>query len=432
MDSDILQEINAVVDEVCTKFQYDSIDKEGNDSLRTVLIKICTVMLKDSNKEDRNLFYEMLRHTPIVVTENLTLEGYQQLEAQFIGNVNPHIVEEKSDLGEYGKKVGAGAYVSEPILDEHLQVQGKKSFIYIQKVEESEQQFFGTDINVSHLIHELGHAWHSEIDQYTMDSNNILRSRTGMAEFFYSFSKNADGTFLKHTNKVSGLMIEEGMNTLCEEQAMADYLNITLEEMKKKYRTVLIPSNYQGYISNFVNYMLQHLDGKDFEHFRMYGDAQSREKIESLMSRTKYWENREQDILPTSDSPRNYNNKRQIIAKMDSSRVQEFFKNYEDVYFPDISQMSPLDKIENVLEQFYNMSLIKYSIDIEDYKAFLNSLGYEGYSLVNQSSDVKKKDELLHSVSDVTLSEFNNVSNDIRSVVSQEHDRETDDKGEDR
>ena len=432
MDSDILQEINAVVDEVCTKFHYDSVDKEGNDSLRTVLIKICTVMLKDSNKEDRNLFYEMLRHTPIVVTENLTLEGYQQLEAQFIGNVNPHIVEEKSDLGEYGKKVGAGAYVSEPILDEHLQVQGKKSFIYIQKVEESEQQFFGTDINVSHLIHELGHAWHSEIDQYTMDSNNILRSRTGMAEFFYSFSKNADGTFLKHTNKVSGLMIEEGMNTLCEEQAMADYLNITLEEMKKKYRTVLIPSNYQGYISNFVNYMLQHLDGKDFEHFRMYGDAQSREKIESLMSRTKYWENREQDILPTSDSPRNYNNKRQIIARMDSSRVQEFFKNYEDVYFPDISQMSPLDKIENVLEQFYNMSLIKYSIDIEDYKAFLNSLGYEGYSLVNQSSDVKKKDELLHSVSDVTLSEFNNVSNDIRSVVSQEHDRETDDKGEDR
>lgn len=432
MDSDILQEINAVVDEVCTKFHYDSVDKEGNDSLRTVLIKICTVMLKDSNKEDRNLFYEMLRHTPIVVTENLTLEGYQQLEAQFIGNVNPHIVEEKSDLGEYGKKVGAGAYVSEPILDEHLQVQGKKSFIYIQKVEESEQQFFGTDINVSHLIHELGHAWHSEIDQYTMDSNNILRSRTGMAEFFYSFSKNAGGTFLKHTNKVSGLMIEEGMNTLCEEQAMADYLNITLEEMKKKYRTVLIPSNYQGYISNFVNYMLQHLDGKDFEHFRMYGDAQSREKIESLMSRTKYWENREQDILPTSDSPRNYNNKRQIIARMDSSRVQEFFKNYEDVYFPDISQMSPLDKIENVLEQFYNMSLIKYSIDIEDYKAFLNSLGYEGYSLVNQSSDVKKKDELLHSVSDVTLSEFNNVSNDIRSVVSQEHDRETDDKGEDR
>ena len=426
------QEINKVVNEVCEKFQYDSTDKEGNDSLKTVLLKICAVMLKDSNQEDRNLFYEMLRHTPIVVTENLTPEGYKHLEEKYIGNVNPHIVEEKSNVGEYGKNVGAGAYVSEPILDENLQLKGKKSFLYIQKVNNREQQFFGTDINVSHLIHELGHAWHAEKDQYTMLPNNTLKNRTGTAEFIYSFSKNPDGTYTMHTDKVSGLMLEEGMNTLCEEQAMADYMNISLEEMKDKYRTVLIPSSYQGYIANFVSYMLQQLNSKDFEQWRMYGDSESKGRIESLMSRTKYWENREQDILPTSDSPRNYNNKRQIIARMQGDSVQEFFKHYENIYFPDISQMSPLDKIENVLEQFYNMSLIKYSIDLEDYKAFLNSLGYEGYSLINQSSDIKKKDELLHSVSDVSLSEFNNVAKDIRSAVLQEQNRETDDKGENR
>ena len=426
------QEINKVINEVCEKFQYDSTDKEGNDSLKTVLLKICAVMLKDSNEEDRNLFYEMLRHTPIVVTENLTPEGYKHLEEKYIGNVNPHIVEEKSNVGEYGKNVGAGAYVSEPILDENLQFKGKKSFLYIQKVNNREQQFFGTDINVSHLIHELGHAWHAEKDQYTMLPNNTLKNRTGTAEFIYSFSKNPDGTYTMHTDKVSGLMLEEGMNTLCEEQAMADYMNISLEEMKDKYRTVLIPSSYQGYIANFVSYMLQQLNSKDFEQWRMYGDSESKGRIESLMSRTKYWENREQDILPTSDSPRNYNNKRQIIARMQGDSVQEFFKHYENIYFPDISQMSPLDKIENVLEQFYNMSLIKYSIDLEDYKAFLNSLGYEGYSLINQSSDIKKKDELLNSVSDVSLSEFNKGSKDIRSAVLQEQNRETDDKGENR
>ena len=426
------QEINKVVNEVCEKFQYDSTDREGNDSLKTVLIKICTVMLKDSNEEDRNLFYEMLRHTPIVITEGLTPEGYKRLEEKYIGNVNPHIVEEKSNVGEYGKNVGAGAYVSEPILDENLQLKGKKSFLYIQKVNNREQQFFGTDINVSHLIHELGHAWHAEKDQYTMLPNNTLKNRTGTAEFIYSFSKNPDGTYTMHTDKVSGLMLEEGMNTLCEEQAMANYMNISLEEMKDKYRTVLIPSSYQGYIANFVSYMLQQLNSKDFEQWRMYGDSESKGRIESLMSRTKYWENREQDILPTSDSPRNYNNKRQIIARMQGDSVQEFFKHYENIYFPDISQMSPLDKIENVLEQFYNMSLIKYSIDLEDYKAFLNSLGYEGYSLINQSSDIKKKDELLNSVSDVSLSEFNKGSKDIRSAVLQEQNRETDDKGENR
>ena len=432
MEQDLFKEVNKIVNEVCDKFQYDTTDKEGNDSLRTVLIRICTIMLKDSNEEDRNLFYEMLRHTPIVVTEKLTQEGLKQLEEQYIGNINPHILDQNINLGEYSKSVGAGAYVSEPILDENLQLKGKKSFLYIQRVGEKMQQFFGTDINVSHLIHELGHAWHAEKDEYTMLPNNILKERVGTAEFIYSFSKNANGTYTKHFDKVSGLMLEEGMNTLAEEQAMADYMNMSLEDIKDAYRTVLIPSNYQGYISNFVSYMLQQLDSRDFEQWRMYGDSESKERIMSLMARTTYWKNREQDILPNSNSPRNYNKKKQIIARMQSNNVQAFFKQYESIYFPDVSQMSPLDKIENVLEQFYNMSTIKYNIDIEDYKEFLNSLGYEGYSLINQASDVKKKDELLHSVSDVRLSEFNKGVKDIRSVILQEHNKDTGEKGENR
>ena len=182
MEQDLFKEINKIVNEVCKKFQYDSTDKEWNDSLRTVLIKVCSVMLKDANEEDRNLFYEMLRHTPIVVTENLTREGLKQLEEQYIGNINPHILDQEIDLGEYSKNVGAGAYVSEPILDENLQLKGKKSFLYIQRVSEKMQHFFGTDINVSHLIHELGHAWHAEKDEYTMLPNNILKERVGTAD----------------------------------------------------------------------------------------------------------------------------------------------------------------------------------------------------------------------------------------------------------
>ena len=125
------EELNDIVEEVCVKFGYDSNDRENNDSLKTVLSRVVAVMLKDSNQEDRNLFYQMLRHTPIVVTENLTREGYEKLKEQYIGNINSHIIEEDTSLGEYGKEIGAGAYVSEPIIDENLQVKGKKSFIYI-------------------------------------------------------------------------------------------------------------------------------------------------------------------------------------------------------------------------------------------------------------------------------------------------------------
>ena len=101
MEQDLFKEVNKIVNEVCDKFQYDTTDKEGNDSLRTVLIRICTIMLKDSNEEDRNLFYEMLRHTPIVVTEKLTQEGLKQLEEQYIGNINPHILDQNINLGRH-------------------------------------------------------------------------------------------------------------------------------------------------------------------------------------------------------------------------------------------------------------------------------------------------------------------------------------------
>lgn len=155
---DILEECKNVVEEACEKFNYDREDKEGNDSLRTVLLKAVPAILADSKKEDRELFYQMLSHTPIVVTENLTQEGYDALVKEYIGNVSPHIKEEDLDLGEYGTNVPYGAYVSEPIIDEDMQIKGKKSFLYIQKVSYNAKEFFGTDINVSHLIHEMGHA----------------------------------------------------------------------------------------------------------------------------------------------------------------------------------------------------------------------------------------------------------------------------------
>ncbi len=421
----MIEEIKDVVEEVCKKYGYDEEDKESNDSLKTVLLKAVTAILKDANQEERNLFYQMLRHTPIVITENLTKEDYEKLVEQYIGNINPHIIKEDIDLGEYGKNVGAGAYVSEAILDENLQLVGKKSFVYVQKVDGKAKEFFGSDINVSHLIHELGHAWAAEKDQYIMSDNKLLKERVGTSEYTYSFSKREDNKYIQKCEKVTGLMIEEGMNTVREEQAMADYMNIPLEEMKKAYNSVLVPSNYQGYISDFIQYMLQELNIEDFENWRLHGSSESKAKIEELMARTKYWDDRETDILPSSDSPRNYDNKRQIIARIQSSEVQDFFNSYEDVYFPDISKMTPLDKIENVLEQIYNMNMVKYNMGIENYKDFLNSLGYEGYSLINQAADIRKKDELLSVVNDVKLSDLNSITEETKSAFLDSMNRET-------
>lgn len=386
----ILNETKEIVEELCEKYEYDNQDIEGRDSLKTVLLKAIPSMLQGHNYEDRQLFYQMLRHTPIVVTENLTQESYKNLIEQYIGkNINQHIIEDDiHDLGEYGKELGAGAYVSEPVFDENMNLQGKKSFIYIQKVSENAKEFFGTDINVSHLIHELGHAWHAEKDQYVMQADGTLKERIGTAEFIYSFSPTENNKILKKNIKTTGLMIEESMNTIIEENAMANYMEIPLEQMREEYRDRLVPSNYQGYMSNFVEYMLSTLDKTDFENYRLYGKEECKNRINSLMEKTGYWQNRNIDILPSSESPRNYNNKRNIISRMSSEEVQEFFAKYDSIYFPDISQMTPLEKIDNVLKQQFNLNTIKYSIEIHNFMEFIDLLSYEGYSLVNQSADL--------------------------------------------
>lgn len=430
---EILNECKDIVEEVCVKYSYDDQDKEGKDSLKTVLLKAIPAMLKNSKKEERDLFYRMLSHTPIIITENLTQESYDKLLEQYIGkDVNQHIIEEDADLGEYGKELGMGAYVSEAILDEDMNLQGKKSFVYIQRVTGKAEEFYSTDINVSHLIHELGHAWHAEKEEFIMQEDGTLKNRVGTAEFIYSFSKRDDNKFVKKCEKTTGLMIEESMNTIAEEEAMANYMGISLEEMRKEYRDSLIPSNYQGYMSNLVEYMLEKLNKDDFEDYRLYGDTESKNKINALMEKTQYWIDRETDILPSADSPRSYDKKRAVLDRIDKESVQDFFDKYETIYFPDISKMTPIEKIDNVLEQSYNMKMIRYSMGIDNYSAFLERIGYEGYSLINQAADLKKNQELLTVVSDVRSSELSDITKETKNILEsiQAKDKTPSEKGE--
>ena len=426
--NEILKEYEDIVDKVCIKYGYDSQDKEENESLRTVLLKVLPAMLKNSKKEEREVFYQMLINTPIVIVDNLTQDGYNKLLEQYIGNnINSNIIREDADLEEYGRGIGEGAYVSEPILDDNMNLQGKKSFVYIQRVSGKQKDFFGTDINVAHLIHELGHAWHAEKEQFTMQDDGTLKERVGTAEFIYSFSKTEDNKFIMKCENVTGLMLEESMNTVSEETAMANYMNLSLEDMKKAYKNSLILSNYQGYMADLVRYMLEQLGKDDFENYRLYGDTESKNKINSLMSKTEYWKNRQEDVL-SPNSPRNYDKKRDIVSRIDSKRVQDFFKRYETTYFPDISEMTPIEKIDNVLEQRFNLNIEKYNMGIDNYTDFLRILGYESYPLINQTAYLAKSDAIERkekiTPSQVLKSALKSTSRDkTNEAINQESER---------
>ena len=79
--------------------------------------------------------------------------------------------------------------------------------------------------------------------------------------------------------------------------------------------------------------------------------------------------------------------------------------------------MAPIEKIDNVLEQRYNLNMIRYNMGIDNYKDFLERLGYEGFSLINQAADLKKRQELLRVVSDVNSSELSDITHETKMIA---------------
>ncbi len=425
---ELFQESAPIVEEICKKFHYETEDKPGNDSLRTVLLKLVPAMLAESSKKDRELFYQMLRNRPIVIFEYSTQEELNQLKESYMGKVNPFVLKEKEKVGEYAKALPEGAYVSEPIVDENLDLKGKKAFIYIRKSTlQREQEFWGTDINVTHLIHELGHAWNGEKDEFSMPQSGKITRRVGTAIYQYSYEKNENGEIILSCDSVSGLLLEEGMNTLAEEEAAAKYKGISHDEMKKAYRNELIYSktNYQASIGIMIEDLMEKISKSDLKCWRLWGDLDKKEKIETLMEKTDFWKNRDKDILPDSQNPRNYENKRNLLSqigaqlevdKESQTKFYDFFEEYESTYFPDIKKMTPFQKIENVLEQRFNMIDIYYSMGLiaDKFPKLINQICLEFYPLINQTELLMANQKIETVLEDVKLSDIKSITQETK------------------
>lgn len=414
---ELLEECRGIVEEVCEKYGYDREDTEGNDSLRTVLLKAVPAMLEDSSKEDRQLFYQMLRHTPIAVTENLTEEGLAELRKKYIGDINPHIIEEKRDnTREYGKGIAPGAFAAEPIIDEKMQIVGKKSFIYIPKVKGKAKEFFGTDIHVADLEHELGHAWNAEDKQFTIDDQGILTNRVGAVKYKYSLNQREDGKIVMKFESVTGIYTEEAMNTIEEEKAVMRYLGISQEELKQAYKNGILEANaYQAQITNQVKHLLNETSEVDLKNWRKHGDEKGKEEVENLIEKTKAWE----QLRNGEPINENFNNetKRNQIESLTNPKAQEFFEKHHKVYFPDVSQMTPMEKLDNVLEQSLNLNVLIQYIGPDNCALLYQQINAEYYILVNQAADIKAKEQIAKCMGDVKLSDVEEVTKETKEGV---------------
>lgn len=380
-----------------------AVEKYGySDDLKMVLRKVLPAMLEGQSYEDRQLFYKMLSHTPIVILPENTEISMDELNLQNLGNLNPHIKEGDTDLGEYGKKPGDGAFVSEVILDDNLQILGKKQYVYIKSCDTSKPLYgskkercekFGTGINVSHLMHELGHAWVSELDSYRVE-DNILIQRCGTAELVSEFIKNDDGTYTRNMLDSKGLMLEESLNTVMEVESVSKYLGISLEEARSLYKTsgCLIPSNYQGMMSGMAERILSTDMAADFKKYRLRGDKASLDKINGIIKETESYKRR-------MDSTEESRAKDQVFLDPSSNRAADFFARCREDFYPDKENMTPVEIIDNSLLQCFDIGVNKMAFDImsekglAQYKALALSALTDGYVPINQAQELLKGKE---------------------------------------
>ena len=385
---DITKEYRDVVERVSQKFGY-------NADLKATLDRILPAMLYGANYEERQIYYQMLEHTPIILIPSDTKVSTKELTDRYIGNVNPHIIEEKTDEGEYGRVAPEGAFIVEPVIDENLNLIGRKQFLFVKAIDTSKKilsnskeriERFGTGINVPHLIHELGHAWAGEVKTYRMEGNELIFS-IGPLESRHSLSVMEDGKYsIKRTSR-EGLFIEEGLNTEAEIEAVARYLGITREEVEMIYKeNPSISSNYHAWVAPMTAYLTEIASKKDINLWRIHKDKNAMGRINEKLSHSQRYQQRD---VPTQEDIKLI----QFVINPKTDVQKDIFERNISVFKKDRTSLTPLQLFENDLEKSFVISTNNFRFALEDYQDLIYNAVRPAYVMLNQTNEIYKNNQ---------------------------------------
>lgn len=386
---DFNAEYNHVIGLAAEKFGYD-------EDLQEVLKKALPAMLEGHSHEEKQLFYKMMSHTPIVVVDEDSPVNKQELERKYFGNINSHIIEGAHEESVYDQLEGDGSFNSEIEFDENANVVARKQYLYIKRANPEKHRngyikdridLFKTGINVSHLMHELGHAWCSEANPLEYE-DGVLKERCGACTTEFTITPNGDGTYTRTRTGVTGLYIEESFNTEMELEALSKYLNMGREATDALFKTgPLIKSNYQGAVSGVANHILTTPLGKDFQNYRLTGDKKYLDKINGAIEKTEAHQRR-------MDSSNESRGKDQVFLEPASDSIAEFLTRCKNVYYPDKENMTPFEILDNALNQSFDLGINKLKFDVFDDKSFgqYKAISYlalsDAYVPINQARDL--------------------------------------------
>ena len=339
-------DINKRIEEVAKKYNY-------NNELVEALKKCVPVMAKGKSNSEIELLMETLSRVEILdFSKQPTQQQLDEIEKTKTAGKNEHVKFITKSKGEYGKNIAPGGYQSIAIFNENMDIVDRVGYIYITRLSEYSQEVkaYQTTINLSHLIHELGHAWGAQKDEYVQKENGDFTCNVGAVTIN---SKVDRENCIVEDSDVKGLYIEEALNTLEEENTLCEILGIKNVNEIPGY----VPSIYQGLMKSVMNDFVENIGALPFSKLRILKSNTELKQYQSILEATKatnYLKSKEWNDRKRKSFDRV--NELENISDKAKERIQSFFKEYENIYFSSEEEKPFFEKLDNILEQLYNIN----------------------------------------------------------------------------
>ena len=377
---------NDFIDKIGIKYGYDI---ELVDALK----RCVPAMIEGKNEEEISLLMDTLERVQIYTFDKQPKEEeILAIKNQKLNGRNDHVKFISCDKGEYEKADAPGAYMGEPVFDENMNIVDRVGVIYLTNLYSNSEtaKFYGTKINLSHLIHELGHAWAAQKDEFIQEENGDYINTIGAVKFYNKVDRE---TCTSEEIGVEGLYIEEALNSIEEEEALYRILGISDFHDIPGY----VSSEYQGAMTAMMRYYIEKLGKSPFENLRIHKDRKEIDQLQEIFDETDFAKS-----MKESDRYTNKEKKFESVQKTSMSDdtkkyIKDFFEEYRELYFTPPKNTDFLRNLDNTMEQLYNFNSIKYNYDItrEDisdaYSKTQVSILSEGYVPVNQATEIIEK-----------------------------------------
>lgn len=255
---------------------------------------------------------------------------------------------------------------------------------------------FKTPIDVRQLEHELGHAWASEDNPYTVEGNTLIE-RVGTSKIYYDIGQNDSGKTTIRETRIEGILTEEMLNTGMELDIIARFLGISREKLQSFYDSGnLLLSIYQGEMLPISEALRNSPLRQTIRDWRLRGCSKAIDRLNQLMGKSSIYINRTTDREDEIDV-------QQILSKPETNGVVEFCEQYKSDFFVDKGEMTPL--------QLFNIA-IKQGFDVSSYRMMGG----------------KMSDDIYQSLIRPAIVTARGLVEDTIRALKQERDNEKDDK----